>query len=231
VLFGIVPTPSFEFVESVWGYRSVEKTPLDLLRWDSSRDTGVLAQGALGSRTRYSVQVGNGSGVNGETDSAKAFRGALRHEIIKGLTVEGYGDIQDRLGAARWSTWQVFGAFVRPSGRVGAHFTQQQRRPASGSELTLDLVSVFGARRLGPRLWVFGRADHNYDPVPDGERIEYLPMSEVATNTLWIGGVDVEFDRHVFFQPHVEVVDYGTPASGARPRNDVVVKATVFVTW
>ena len=231
VLFGIVPTPSFEFVESVWGYRSVEKTPLDLLRWDSSRDTGVLAQGALGDRTRYSVQVGNGGGVNGETDQAKAFRGALRHEVVNGLTVEGYADVQDRPGAARWSTWQVFGAFVRPSGRVGAHFTQQRRRPASGSDLTLDLVSVFGARRLRDRLWVFGRADHNYDPVPDGERIEYLPMSEVATNTLWIGGVDAELDKHVFFQPHVEVVDYGTPPSGARPQTDVVVKATVFVTW
>ncbi len=231
VLFGIVPTPSFEFVESVWGYRSVEKTPLDLLRWDSSRDTGLLAQGALGGRTRYSVQVGNGSGVNGETDQVKAFRGSLRHEIVKGLTVEGYGDIQDRPDDARWSTWQVFGAFVRPAGRLGAHFTQQRRRSASGSDVTLDLVSVFGARRIRDRFWVFGRADHNFDPVPDGERIEYLPMSEVATNTLWIGGVDVELDKHVFFQPHVEVVDYGTPVSGSALRTDVVVKATVFVTW
>ena len=231
VLFGIVPTPSFEFVESVWGYRSVEKTPLDLLRWDSSRDTGLLAQGALGGRTRYSVQVGNGSGVNGETDSAKALRAALRHEFAKGLTVEGYADIQDRLDAAHWSTWQVFGAFVRPAGRLGAHFTQQRRRSESGSDVTLDLVSAFGARRLRERLWVFGRADHNFDPVPDGERIEYLPMSDLATNTLWIGGVDVELDRHVFFQPHVEIVDYGTPATGSPLKSDVIVKATVFVTW
>jgi len=40
-----------------------------------------------------------------------------------------------------------------------------------------------------------------------------------------------ELDRHVFFQPHVEIVDYGTPASGSPLRSDVVVKATVFVTW
>lgn len=231
VLFGMAPTPSFEFVESVWGYRSVEKTPLDLQRWDSSRDMGILAQGALGSRTRYSVQVGNGSGVNGETDRAKAVRGAVRRELVKGLTVEGYADLQDRPGVARWSTWQVFGAFVRPSGRVGAHVTQQRRRSASGTDVTLDLLSVFGARRLRERLWVYGRADHNFDPVPDGERIEYLPMSEVATNTLWIGGVDVELDRHVFFQPHVQVVDYGAPNNGAPIGTDVIVKATVFVTW
>ncbi|MBK5298857.1 MAG: hypothetical protein JJE40_17015 [Vicinamibacteria bacterium] len=231
VLFGMAPTPSFEFVESVWGYRSVEKTPLDLLRWDSSRDTGVLAQGALGGRTRYSVQLGNGSGVNGETDRTKAFRGAVRHEIVKGLTVEGYADVQDRPDVARWSTWQVFGGFVRPAGRLGAHFTQQRRRSAPGSDVTLDLVSVFGARRLRERLWVYGRADHNFDPVPDGEKIDYLPMSDKAGNTLWIGGVDVELDRHVFFQPHVEIVDYGTPVSGPGLATDVVVKATLFVTW
>ena len=132
VSFGLAPTPSFEFVESVWGYRSVEKTPLDLLRWDSSRDIGLLAQGELGGRTRYSVQVGNGSGVNGETDRAKAFRAAVRHEIVKGLTVEGYADLQDRAGADRWSTWQVFGAFVRPAGRLGAQVAEQHRRSASG---------------------------------------------------------------------------------------------------
>jgi hypothetical protein len=231
VSFGIAPTPSFEFVESVWGYRSVEKTPLDLYRWDSSRDTGILAQGALGARTRYAAQIGNGNGVNGETDRTKAFRGSVRHEIVKGLTVEGYADVQDRPGAARWATWQVFGAFVRPAGRVGAHVTQQRRRSASGADTTLDLVSVFGARKLRDRLLAFGRVDHNFDPVPDGERIEYLPMSERADNTLWIGGVDLELDRHVFLQPHIEVVDYSRPAAGAAVPTDVMLKATVYVTW
>ena len=231
VFFGLAPTPSFEFVESVWGYRSVEKTPLDLLRWDSSRDTGLLAQGGLGSRTRYSVQVGNGSGNNGETDRAKAFRAALRHEVVKGLTIEGYADLQDRAGVARWSTWQVFGAFVRPAGRLGAHVTEQHRRSASGSEVTLNLVSVFGARKLRDRLFVFARADHNFDPVPDGETIDYLPMSDQVGNTLWIGGVDIELDRHVFFQPHVEIVDYPMPKTGPALQTDVMVKATVFVTW
>ncbi len=209
------PRQRFEFVESVWGYRSVEKTPLDLLRWDNSRDIGLLAQGALGGRTRYSVQVGNGSGVNGETDRAKAFRAALRHEFIKGLTVEGYADLQDHAGADRWSTWQVFGAFVRPAGRLGAQVAEQHRRSASGGDATLNLVSVFGARKLRDRLFVYGRADHNFDPVPDGETIDYLPMSDQVGNTLWIGGVDIELDRHVFLQPHVEIVDYPNAEDGS----------------
>ena len=78
---------------------------------------------------------------------------------------------------------------------------------------------------------MFGRADHNFDPVPDGETIDYLPMSDQVGNTLWIGGVDIELDRHVFLQPHVEIVDYPTPKTGPVIQTDVMVKATVFVTW
>ena len=120
---------------------------------------------------------------------------------------------------------------MRPAGRLGAHVTEQHRRSASGSEVTLNLVSVFGARKLRDRLFVFARADHNFDPVPDGETIDYLPMSDRVGNTLWIGGVDIELDRHVFFQPHVEIVDYSTPKTGPALQTDVMVKATVFVTW
>ena len=148
VSFGLAPTPSFEFVESVWGYRSVEKTPLDLLRWDSSRDIGLLAQGALGGRTRYSVQVGNGSGVNGETDRAKAFRGSQCDtrssraspsramptcRIARAPPVVYLAGLR-RVRATGWPP----GAHSSPSSSGG------RRREATS---TLDLVSVFGARK------------------------------------------------------------------------------------
>ena len=78
---------------------------------------------------------------------------------------------------------------------------------------------------------MFGRADHNYDPVPDGERIEYLPLSEVATNTLWIGGVDFELDQSRVLP--ATRGDRGLRDAGqwSGAESDVVVKATVFVTW
>jgi hypothetical protein len=44
---GISPSPTFERVEGFWGYRAVEKTPLDLYRLGSSRDFGVAYRGKM----------------------------------------------------------------------------------------------------------------------------------------------------------------------------------------
>ena len=38
---GIQPSLTFDYIENFWGLRHIEKTPLDLFRWDSSRDTGI----------------------------------------------------------------------------------------------------------------------------------------------------------------------------------------------
>ena len=231
VSFGLAPTPSFEFVESVWGYRSVEKTPLDLLRWDSSRDMGLLAQGALG--------VARATACRWATAAAStARRIEPRPSALQCDTRSSRASPSRAMPTCRIARAPTGGLPGRSSarscdraGRVGAQFSEQHRRSASGGEATLDLVSIFGARKIRDRLFVFGRADHNFDPVPDGETIDYLPMSDQVGNTLWIGGVDVELDRHVFLQPHVEIVDYPTPKTGPVVQTDVMVKATVFVTW
>ena len=38
---GLAPTPSIDFVDAFQGYRHVEKSPIDLYRWDGSRDLGL----------------------------------------------------------------------------------------------------------------------------------------------------------------------------------------------
>jgi hypothetical protein len=85
--FGLAPTANIDFVDAFQGYRSVEKDPFDLYRWDSSRDLGLLLQGGLGKekRTRYSLQFGNGSGTGSETDASKAVRGEILHRFAGGL--------------------------------------------------------------------------------------------------------------------------------------------------
>ncbi len=40
-IFGIQPTPAFKVAESYWGYRSLERTIMDLRRIVSSRDLGA----------------------------------------------------------------------------------------------------------------------------------------------------------------------------------------------
>ena len=79
---GIQPSLTMEGVEPVWGLRHVEKTPLDLYRWDSSRDTGLTVGGPLNAAgtLKYFAQVGNESGNGAEADSFKALRASLRYE-------------------------------------------------------------------------------------------------------------------------------------------------------
>jgi hypothetical protein len=38
LILGVHPLIAIHDVESVWGLRHIEKTPLDLSKWDSSRD-------------------------------------------------------------------------------------------------------------------------------------------------------------------------------------------------
>ena len=66
---GLAPIPMFELIESVSRYRAVEKTPLDLQRFSSTRDLGVAAKGSFGENrgVRYHAMFGNGSGTGSDT--------------------------------------------------------------------------------------------------------------------------------------------------------------------
>src|SRR5688500_11332766 len=70
---GISPTPTFDSIEQWWGYRAVEKTPLDLQRWSPSRDFGLAlaGRGGPGNRFRYHFMAGNGASTGSETNPGK----------------------------------------------------------------------------------------------------------------------------------------------------------------
>ena len=133
VTVGIQPSLSFDYLESVWGLRHIEKTPLDLYRWDSSRDTGVTAAGPINESgtLKYQVQYGNESGNNGETDRFKGYRFAARYETNPGFTIEGMGAFFNRAGDADRSTAQVFAAYRAKKGRVGLQYPGSSARPPS----------------------------------------------------------------------------------------------------
>ena len=87
---GMQPSLGVDYLESFWGLRHIEKSPLDLYRWDSSRDTGISVEGPLNdSKTIvYRAQFGNGSGTDSETDKFKNLRLSGRYEAASGLIVE-----------------------------------------------------------------------------------------------------------------------------------------------
>src|SRR3990172_4285124 len=75
LILGVQPTPAYEISEAVWGYRSMEKTIMDLRGIVSSRDLGVSLKGRLDGEGMFSywVMVADGSANKPESDKYKRY--------------------------------------------------------------------------------------------------------------------------------------------------------------
>jgi hypothetical protein len=239
VTVGIQPTLSFNYVESAWGLRHIEKTPLDLYQWDSSRDTGITVGGRLGDAVplTWALQYGNDQGSDADPDTYQAVRASARVGPSEGLTVEGVFARLGRSPEARRTTGQVFAGYAASRGRAGFQYAFQTRRPGAGSGLPdrdLSIYSGFGVVHVMPqRLSLFARVDRHDGPCPDGADIDYLPISPDAPFTLTLAGVEYFLHPSVRFSPNVEWVRYSAPSDPGAPRpgNDVVWRATFYWAW
>ena len=236
---GLQPSLTLDYVDTSWGLRHVEKTPLDLYRWDSTRDTGAAVGGPLNDAGtfKYAVQFGNDSGTGSETDSFKALRVEARYEPKTGLTVEGlYGYFARNLHADR-SLVHVFAGYRARKARVGFEYAWQQRTAADGSmspDVELDVYSGYAVADLRPqKLSLFARVDRHADPCPDCAAIDYLPLSTEAPFTLLLAGVEYYLIPSVRFSPNVEWVSYSTPETAGvpTPKDDLVWRATFYWVW
>ena len=231
---GIQPSLTFEFVESVWGLRHIEKTPLDLYRLDSSRDTGFTVSGPLNDSgtLAYAAQYGNNSGNASETDKHKGYRLSARYDTDPGFSVEGMFGRADRAGDADRTTLQVFGGYRAARLRAGAQYARQTRRAAAGSiapDLDLDVFSGFGVFDLaGDRASAFVRVDRYDDPCPDCAGIDYLPIATTDPFTMTLAGIEYRLHPSVRVSPNIEWVKYG--GEGA-PGDDLAARMTFYWVW
>jgi hypothetical protein len=232
--FGIFPTPTFEFIESFWGLRHVEKTPADLYRTDSSRDFGLGLQGAVNQAetVRYSYQFGNESSTNAEVDTGKANRISVGYAKPTGFAVEGFYGYYARPGDTDRSVYQVFAGYRQPKVRAAVQYYRNTRNAANGSDLELDMVSGFGVVDLVRQKWTaFARVDHFADPNPDAGGIAYLPIDPRAKYTFFLTGVEYYVLPSVRVTPNVETVSYGKLPDGSSIKTDVVFRTTFYWTW
>ncbi|RMH18140.1 MAG: hypothetical protein D6696_13740 [Acidobacteria bacterium] len=230
IYLGISGTPTWGVVEEAWGYRAVEKTPLDLQKLGSSRDFGVAVKGRFGkgSKLGYHLMLGNGSGTKGETNQDKKAMLALGYYPASGWTVELYGDVDARPGAADRVTLQAFAAYRAEWGRIGIQAARQSRERASGEDLDLDLASLFAVFEVSERISLLGRIDRMFDPNPDGAGVAYLPFDPTAESTLLLLGVDYQVDRRFSLIPNLEYVAYDGVGGAPDPDGDLMARLTFF---
>lgn len=229
IVFGLSPSPTFDFIESFWGYRSVEKTLGDLQKLSDSRDFGIGARGSLDRKrlVRYHFQAGNGSGTKGETNEGKKAALSLGLHTRAGFVVQGYADFEGRPGDTDRRTLQGFAGYRAERGRLGVQVGRQIRDVPGGPNEDLDYLSAFGALRLRPGIGVLGRYDRMFDPNPEGPRIAYLPFSPAANSSLVFAGVDVRVHDSIHIIPNIEYIFYDMPDGTETPGDDAVPRLTV----
>ena len=231
VLFGISATPTWETVEKIWGYRAVEKTPVDLQKFGSSRDFGISVKGKLGraGKVYYHAMFGNGSSNKSETNKQKKVMGSLGAWLTDNFIVEGYADFDGRPDHQNRATLQGFVAYKTDRARVGFQFMYQHRQMGAGEpSLDMNIWSGFAAAQITGKVAVFGRVDIISDPNPDGAAIAYIPFDETAKATFIVGGLDFHLSSRLHVMPNVELVGYSAVDDGPDPDTDVIPRVTVY---
>ena len=227
---GISPSPTFDLVEGFWGYRAVEKTPLDLYRLGSSRDFGVAYRGrAADGRLVYHAMLGNGAGEASETNEGKKAMLSLAFQATQQVIVELYADTEDRPESADRTTYHAFLGFLAARSRYGVEYASQNRQAAEGADQTLAVGSMFGVWDLSEKLSLLARVDRSFDGNPDADEVPYLALAENTEFDLALIGLDCKLQRAISLVPNLEYVAYreteGTPA----PDDDLIARLTLFV--
>ncbi len=229
-ILGISPTPTWEVIESTWGYRSVEKTPLDLQKFGSSRDFGLAVKGQFGNNGifKYHAMFANGNGNKSEFNPGKKVLLSLGLYPTKEFIFEIYGDYSRIATDQNTYTLQGFAAYKTDKFRIGVQYAYQTREFPSASDLNLEIGSIFAAANVANNLNVFARADRNFDPNASGEKIAYLPFDKTAKSTFIVAGLDFSPVHNVHLMPNVEIITYDTDGGIVTPDTDVVPRLTFY---
>ena len=233
IIMGLSSTPTKATLESEWGYRDLEKTPLDLYKYASGRDFGVAFKGSFDEerKLRYHIMVGNGSGTKGETDKGKKIAGALTLYPISNLVFEVEAEHEERSGDTDRRTLTGMAVIKGDRGKIGFMFARHFRETSGwntgmrASYDKQDIFSAFGILNASSKVDLVARWDRILDPVPDGEKISYIPIAEDSKGNLILLGIDVGLDDNVHVIPNLEIVTYDE----AGIESDVFFRTTLSV--
>ncbi|MGQ9619313.1 MAG: hypothetical protein ACUVUG_10185 [Candidatus Aminicenantia bacterium] len=232
VFIGLSPTPTWEYIEGFWGYRAVEKPPLDLYKMGDSRDFGIAFKGSFGKKKffGYHFFVGNGEGVKSEFNKDKKYMGAFLFNPTKNLSLEFYADYAQGANNKSYYTYQGFLGWKRGSARIGIQYSQQTKKQGPGKEdLKMDVYSIFGVLEVGEKISILARSDRVADPLPWGSKISYVPFNNTAPFYLILLGVDFHLFSNVRFIPNIMYVSYDKVNEKSIDK-DLQLKLTFFYT-
>jgi len=200
--FGLVNTPTFYLADEVWGYRSVEKTIMDLRRIASSADLGVTLEGKFTKSgvLNYHVLVANGAGTRAETDKNKRVYINAPVKIQKNFYLVPYFDYEGGDQGKSKNTFALFAGLQTSSLHGGVEVFQKTSNKAlkNNVDKTEEGFSVFGAVKAAAKVKLLARYDV-YDPNTD--------LADDG-NTFIIAGLDFAPEKNVNIIPNVKIENY-----------------------
>ena len=190
---GLSGTPTWSVSEKVWGYRSIEKTILDVNKIGSSADIGAGLKGKSG-KLGYHLMVGNGPGQKPENDNGKKFYGQVSFKASDALQLVGYADFNMQPQDKNQLTVKGFAGFKKEKLSAGLEgFMRVNKKAAGDDDVTITGVSAFGSLGLAEQLKGFGRVDMLSNDATD------------TTDLLLIAGVDHAPAKNVHLMPNIYV--------------------------
>jgi hypothetical protein len=228
LLLGLSPTVTFDLIESIWGFRYLARTPMDL-QGVASRDTGISVKGPLNASgtISYRAMLGLKVEFGNEIDDSRKWMGALTWQPSPKWTIDLYTDFEQLNGPTDRTTVQAFVGYQSDSLRWGAQYSHQDRE----EEPTLELASAFVRGRVGENKTLVGRVDRVMQPSPKGNNISYLPFDPTAPATMFIAGLEFQASPHLFITPNTVVTYYDLNDEGVRPKTDIYLRLTLFVNF
>ena len=235
LVIGMQGPPSYAQVEDIWGWRPLEKTPLDLYKWQSSRDMGITYKG--GTNLIYRFMFGQDSSNKSETNNGKKIYGALGYKS-GGLFVEAMAQYERDKEADDDVIFQGFGAYQGDWGRVGLQYAHRSYTPENLDALLYNVASAFAVLKAGDKLEVIARCDMNfgdgYKTGFKGSGVAYVPFANNHEFSFLLAAVSWNAYKNVWVIPNIKMAMYKTndlldsTAGYEKPANDVYAYMTLY---
>ncbi len=239
--FGIQPTPAFEVSEGVWGYRSLEKTILDLRGIVGSRDFGVSLRGSMDQEgmVQYAVLVANGTGNKPESDKYKRYYGHLRLKPLAGTDVTLYADYH-----ARPTVTNPYGAST-PKAKVnnsiltmalfaGIHPAEPLRIGAEGFLQSTSNgfntgTALATKKAMGFSLFARWMASTDLEALVRFDYFDPNTTSSVKgdSRNYVIAGIDWKVNKNVSVIPNLQLETYEKSAAGVSYESSLTARITL----
>ncbi len=197
----------FNVTEKTWGYRYLEKSPMDRHKFSSSADMGAAFSGKL-HNIQYSLMLTNGSGYkNPENDKYKKFSTQFVYGEKKLSSAKGYNfgfsfstEPAENESATTQTTTVTgfFGGLSQEKFRFGAEFDLKSVSETEGAE---QILAFYGTYNISAKLSALVYVDlHDADNSTDNN-----------TETYTIAGLEYKPVKGIIITPNIRMT---TPENG-----------------